>query len=84
MREDQLSDAAHDFKHQMEQTNRRHEELLIAYKYADDILDYQWNPALSLSSAAHFYMKQSSVHEEGTIETAVNNCCWKHLIYSMG
>lgn len=33
MREDQLSDAALNFKRQMEQTNRRHEELLVAYMY---------------------------------------------------
>src|SRR6218665_67271 len=31
-REEQLSGAAQDFKRQLEQTLRRHEELLIAYK----------------------------------------------------
>lgn len=58
IREEQLSVAAQDFKRQMEQTQRRHEELLIAYKYDDSI------PSLSASfsnsaSAYDFYSANS-------------------------
>lgn len=75
MREDQLSDAAHNFKHQMEQTNRRHEELLVAYKYADDALCRIRITRSIVICSTSLYMEQGPVLEEGTTETAVTKCC---------